>query len=326
MIRAAVINTVAVLTLVSAAHGQGPVMSPRDSARIVFDGKKISILYGKPSIRGRQIFGDVVPYYKVWRTGAGEATVLRTDADLEMDGAIVPRGAYSIYTIPAEHRWKVILNKQTGQWGTVYNSQLDLARIEVTPRVLKSLVQDLRFRLERTDNESGTLRIEWERTSVVVPFRVSKDSLVPSPRDSAELHLEGARIAVNYGRPSMRGRKIVGGVVPYDKVWRTGANEATGFVTSSDLIIGGVTVPHGAYTLYSLPTRSRWLLIINKQTGQWGTVYDPNRDLARFPMKRRALKSPVEKFTIDLRATGSGSGVLSLQWEKTEVSVNFTVK
>ncbi len=305
---------------------QGPVMSPRDSARILFDGRKISVTYGKPTLRGRRIFGDVVPYYRVWRTGSGEATILRTDADLEVDGAIVPRGAYSLYTIPAEHRWKLIINKQTGQWGTVYNPQLDLARVDVTPRVLKNEVKDLRFRFERSDDESGLLMLEWEHTAIPIPFRVSRDTLLPSPRDSATLVLSNARIAVNYGRPSMRGRRIIGGVVPFGKVWRTGANEATSFTTSAKLVVDSMTIPKGAYTLYTLPGKSRWLLIVNKQTGQWGTVYSANRDLVRLPMKRRALAKAVEKLTIDLQAAGTDAGILRLRWERTELSVKFQVR
>ena len=87
---------------------------------------------------GRKIFGAFVPYYKVWRTGAGAATILTTEADLEVDGAVVPRGAYSIYTLPAEERWKLIINKQTGQWGTTYMPQLDLARIDLKIKKLKT--------------------------------------------------------------------------------------------------------------------------------------------------------------------------------------------
>lgn len=146
-----------------------------------------------------------------------------------------------------------------------------------------------------------------------------------SPRDSVEISFNGKKISVNYGRPSMRGRKIMGGLVPYDKVWRTGANEATAFVTETDLIIEGVSVPRGSYTLYTLPSEKQWKLIINTQTGQWGTVYNQDRDLARIPMKKRLLREPVEKFTILLERIGNASGRLKLVWEKTAVWVDFRV-
>jgi hypothetical protein len=147
-----------------------------------------------------------------------------------------------------------------------------------------------------------------------------------SPRDSVEISFNGKKITVNYGRPSMRGRIIMGGLVPYDKVWRTGANEATSFVTEADLVMEGVHIPRGSYTLYTLPSARQWKLIINTQTGQWGTVYNQDRDLARIPMKKRTLSKPVEKFTITLERTGNASGILRLAWEKYALWVNFHVK
>jgi len=124
----------------------------------------------------------------------------------------------------------------------------------------------------------------------------------------------------------MRGRTIMGGLVPFNKWWRTGANEATAFVTQADLVMGGETIPKGSYTLYTMPSEKQWKLMINKQTGQWGTVYNPDLDLVRLPLKKRMLKNPVEKFLISLEKTGSSSGVLKLTWEKTELSLNFKLK
>jgi hypothetical protein len=307
-------------------YAQKPIVSPRDSVKATFNGKKIAISYGKPSILGRKIFGAFVPYYKVWRTGAGAATTLITETDLEVDGAVVPRGAYSLYTLPAEERWKLIINKQTGQWGTIYNPQLDLARVDLNIKKLKSPIEDLTFKLEKNGNDGGTLKIEWANTSLSVPFHVSKDSLVPSPRDSAELILNGKHLSVDYGRPSMRGRKIMGSVVPYGKVWRTGANAATGFTTQADLILGNIKLPHGSYTLYSLPSSKQWKLIINKQTGQWGTVYNEKLDVARIPLKKKTLAHVAEKFTITLERTSDKSGMMKLAWEKTQLSVDFQIQ
>src|SRR3989304_5490873 len=121
-----------------------------------------------------------------------------------------------------------------------------------------------------------------------------------SPRDSTVLYLEGKKLMVDYGRPSMRGRKIMGELVPWNKVWRTGANEATSFRTDTSLIIGpNVPLPKGSYTLWTLPSEKGWKLIINKETGQWGTNYNENQDFAHFDLKVDALDKPVEKFTID---------------------------
>ncbi len=307
-------------------YAQKPIVSPRDSVKTTFNGRKIAISYGKPSVLGRKIFGAFVPYYKVWRTGAGAATTLITDLDLEVDGALVPRGAYSLYTLPAEERWKLIINKQTGQWGIDYDPQLDLARVDLNIKKLKSPVEDLTFKLDKNGNDSGILRIEWANRSLSVPFHVSKNPLVPSPRDSTELILNGKHLSVDYGSPSMRGRKIMGSVVPYGKVWRTGANAATRFTTQADLILGNVKLPHGSYTLYSLPSSKQWKLIINKQTGQWGTVYDEKLDIARIPLKKTTLAHVAEKFTMTLERTSDKSGVMKLFWEKTQLSIDFQIQ
>ena len=144
---------------------------------------------------------------------------------------------------------------------------------------------------------------------------------MPSPAETANVSLTGGSITVKYGAPSMRGRKIMGDLVPYDKVWRTGANEATAFATNTNLKIGGTAVPAGTYTLYTGPGASKWLLIVNKQTGQWGTVYNQDQDLARIPMKVSKLSSPQEKMSITFENTKGNSTEMHVKWENTDASV-----
>ena len=143
-----------------------------------------------------------------------------------------------------------------------------------------------------------------------------------SPPDSVRARVAGTSIAVWYSRPSMRGRVIFGNVVPWNQVWRTGANQATIFETGADLVVAGTTVPAGKYSLWTLPSPGGWKLIINKNTGQWGTDYDAQYDLARLDMKVESLKQPVEQFTIAIEPKGKG-GVLRLEWEKTRASIPF---
>jgi len=143
----------------------------------------------------------------------------------------------------------------------------------------------------------------------------------PSPPAKAEVELKGKSVTIVYSRPSMRGRKIMGGLVPYGEVWRTGANEATSLKTAVDLEIGGAKVPVGSYTLYTLPSATAWKLIINKQTGQWGTEYDQSQDLARVDLAKTALSSPLEQFMIEFVKSGAGAADLVLEWETTKLSV-----
>jgi len=161
-----------------------------------------------------------------------------------------------------------------------------------------------------------------------------------SPPDSVRATIAGDVIAVAYGRPAMRGRTIFGGIVPWNRVWRTGANLATRFTTSVDLVMAGTTIPKGTYTLWTLPAPTGWKLILNKQTkapceGEactvptraplWGTDYAADSDFARVDATTEPLPRPVEQFTIALIPQGNG-GVIRMDWEKTRISIPFTRK
>src|SRR3984893_2604792 len=146
----------------------------------------------------------------------------------------------------------------------------------------------------------------------------------PSPPAKAECKLaNGKTVTVDYSSPRAKGRKIVGGLVPYGQIWRAGANEATTFVTTGDVNVGGKPVPAGKYTIFTVPGEDKWTLVISKKTGEWGTAYPgPDNDLARIDMKVKKLSAPVENFTIAFDQAG-GSCVLKMEWETTEASVDI---
>lgn len=153
-----------------------------------------------------------------------------------------------------------------------------------------------------------------------------------SPHETISTVVDGNRITIVYGRPytkdphSGEDRKIWGGLVPYGKVWRTGADEATLFITQKPIVMAGTTIPAGAYTLFTLPEENGSAkLIINKQIGQWGIgrgSYDESQDLARINLKKETLDTPVNQFTISVNREGE----LKLAWEKTAYSTAFTVQ
>ena len=148
-----------------------------------------------------------------------------------------------------------------------------------------------------------------------------------SPRDTTRATVGAAQIIVDYGRPTARGRRVWGSTgVLNDTIWRTGANAATQLRTTAPLRIGGQTIPPGTYTLWTLAVPGRYQLIINKQTGQWGTVYDPKQDLARIPLQARSLSPSMDRFTIAIESTAASAGIIRLQWDNTELSTPFTVQ
>jgi hypothetical protein len=145
-----------------------------------------------------------------------------------------------------------------------------------------------------------------------------------SPRAKAEFKFaDGKTIAIDYSSPRMRGRKVYGDLVPFGKVWRVGANEATTFVTDANLIVGDKGVPAGAYTLFAIPDQNKWTLIISKKTGEWGIPYPGEQyDLARVDMKVSELPSPLEDLTITFEKAGTGC-TLNLDWATVRASVDI---
>lgn len=148
---------------------------------------------------------------------------------------------------------------------------------------------------------------------------------VLSPRDTVRAVVAGDSILVDYGRPAKRGRVVYGGIVPWNEVWRTGANAATQIRIARDLVAGGTTVPAGFYTLWTIPTPTGWKLVINGQTGQWGTEHNPAKDLYTIDMQVSRLAAEVERFTISIDA-GARGGTLNLDWDTTRASLAFTVQ
>jgi hypothetical protein len=134
----------------------------------------------------------------------------------------------------------------------------------------------------------------------------------------------GKKISVDYYAPSMHGRKIMGSLVPFGQVWCTGANYATKITTETDLQMGALKIPKGAYSIWTVPNEKEWTLIINKETGQFHLYYKPQFDFGRTPMTVKMLSAPVETFKVDVRSKGGNQGTLALVWENTEASIPFT--
>jgi hypothetical protein len=199
--------------------------------------------------------------------------------------------------------------------------------------------------LVRHDGRAGITGMDGSRTTVKVRVdRVAATNLdtlagrwaardqasgaagIASSRDTARATIGGANLLVDYGRPSLRGRNVwVNGVLG-DTIWRTGANAATQLQTDADIMIGGTPVPAGRYTLWTWSGPSGYHLIVNRQSGQWGTEYHPDRDLARIPLREGTVSGPAERFTIAVDPQGAGAGVLTLTWGTKQLSVPIAAR
>ena len=158
---------------------------------------------------------------------------------------------------------------------------------------------------------------EAEASSEAEPERLS-------PHESVMAMLGEANITVTYGRPYKKGREIYGGLVPYDEVWRTGADEATTLETDRDLMLGALHVPAGKYALFTIPGASMWTLIVNKVSDQWGAFsYDEAEDLGRVQMSVSETAEMMEQLTIGIEAGEGTNGTLSIDWDMTSATLSL---
>lgn len=295
-------------------------------------------------LRGPEAHRDSARAVTSWTVGSDSITVTnvagaRTQTSRMANGnvaTVLTLPAYSTLAVLARHalaRGDTLVYAQFGGDPLPFTVRMDSpATYSFTAPQLGTVVVQLDAvgRVHQIDARRSTLGALVRRVATInLPAWISdyaaRDAagtgLGPlSPPDSVRATVGGANVAINYQRPSKRGRLIFGGVVPWDAVWRTGANTATSFTTDRNLTIGGVFVPAGSYTLWSIPGRTGWQLVINKQTGQWGTVYNQDQDLARIPMTVERLTAPVERFTIAV-----DNGRLSLTWDDTRASIPISI-
>jgi hypothetical protein len=162
-------------SFVAAETAWGPVgqLSPRDTVRAQIGSAHLTVDYGRPYKRGRVIFGGVVPWGQVWRTGANAATQLSTDVAITVGGRTIPAGRYSLWSIPMTSGATLIVNRQAGQWGTQYDAAQDLARLPLTRESLSERVEQFTIAIEPADG-GGVLRMSWDTTSYLVPFTIAR--------------------------------------------------------------------------------------------------------------------------------------------------------
>lgn len=163
-----------------------PALSPGARLSQDFSTSTIEITYARPSVRGRVIFGDVVPYGSVWRTGANGATRIKFGEDVTLGGQPVKAGEYALYTVPGQDSWEIILNKGTGNWGsTGYDKAADVARFSVKPMAANPAVQTFTISLDNLTYKSADLTMAWDKVRVVVPVVASNEQRLAASIDKA---------------------------------------------------------------------------------------------------------------------------------------------
>ena len=155
-------------------YGQDPVQprpSPLELVTMKYEDTYVKITYCRPHKRGRDIFGDLVPYDQVWRTGANEATEITVTGDIKIGGNELEAGTYSVFTIPTEGKWTVIINDDLGQWGAFrYNQERDVLRFEVDKKETEEIYEPFTIEFEQSGLKKTNLLLIWDRTKVIIPI------------------------------------------------------------------------------------------------------------------------------------------------------------
>jgi hypothetical protein len=155
-------------------------ISPHETVSAVIDGNRVTIVYGRPYTKDpksgepRKIWGTLVPYGAVWRTGADEATLLITQKPIEISGTTIPAGAYTLWTVPEENGGKLVISKEIGQWGTQYKDSEDLARVDIKREPLDTPLDQFKIVISKNPDGGGVIKLQWEDAQYTAPFTVSK--------------------------------------------------------------------------------------------------------------------------------------------------------
>lgn len=244
-------------------------------------------------------------------------------AALKRSGDSIPIGAYSPGGRAVAHNF--IKRLPNGSASIDFFGTPIVAKVNAQGQLLSMSAAATTIKLETT-RLSGAPDIEAIAARFAAQEKAAGPASALSVRDTARVTIGAASLLVDYGRPTARGRTILGNIVPFGEVWRTGANAATQFTTSAAITVGGLELAPGTYTLWTLPTASGVQLIVNKQTKQWGTEYHADQDLGRVAATAEKLTTPVEKFTISFVSSSATTGNLVMEWDNFRWSAPITVR
>lgn len=163
-----------------------PALSPNASIHQDFSTSGIDITYSRPSMRGRTVFGDVVAYGAVWRTGANAATKLKLGEEVVIGGQIIKPGEYALYTVPGKDEWEVIINKGTGNWGAAgYDKAADIVRFKVKPTMMNSAVETFTIDIANITYSTCDIELAWEKTKIAIPVKANNETRLDAAIDKA---------------------------------------------------------------------------------------------------------------------------------------------
>jgi len=304
-----------------------PRVSPNAEVTQTVGPTVIKVDYSRPGVKGREIWGKLVPYDQVWRAGANEATTISFSTDVTVNGNKLAAGTYSFFILPTTAEWTFIFNSEAKQWGAFsYNKEKDVLRVSFKPEAAPAH-EWLSYDFEDIKPTSCRFVMKWEKLIAGVTIETPpapKDARL-SPAASVKQTIGITDVAVTYSRPGVKGRVIWGKLVPYNEVWRAGANEATTVSFTDDVLVNGNKLSAGTYGFFILPTEKEWTFIFNGEPKQWGAFkYNKEKDVLRVTVTPETIANQ-EWLEYDADPITSNSAILSLNWEKMRAGVTVEV-
>ena len=318
--RARLEHVAAALLLAAPAFAQEPPPAPRETVTATVGGKKISVEYGRPSLRGRPLSELIaqLPDDRIWRAGVDDATTFTTEAPVMVGAQSVPAGTYTMYVYaPAGGAWSLVLNRDAGKpvrggaarWPRIgdYSTVADqeVARVGMKALQLPSPAEMYTIAMAPA-GPGAAMTLSWGDKAYVVDIKPAGAERAqrppPSPRGSASAVIGGRSVTIDYGRPALKGRTIDAllAQLPEDRMWRAGENQVTTFTTETPLRIGGKRIAAGTYSLYvHVPTSGPWSLVLNTDKGvPLGSIFP-----AAAPELRDAPWPHIEDYQKSIAAT-----------------------
>ena len=307
---------------------------------------KIKVLYSKPYKNDREIFGGLVPYGQDWRLGANEGTEVTFYQNVEIGGALIPRGTYRLLAQVNKDHWDVVVSNHRFTAGSGdMDASKEVGRFKAMTSSTADVREQFSIGFQKVDDGNVDMVMEWDQTRATLPINlnaVSIDGVDASPMDMAsypdrsrfqnflkpeEVDANVPKIRVVYSRPQMKDRKIFGGLIEYGNMWRVGANQTTTVSFYENVTIGGTQVRAGTYGLFARVHEDNWEFIVHRNVNSWG---HPNHD---DEMNVVTVKAPVSKtaetleaLTITFAEEGDNVVNILVGWENSMAKLPVTFK
>ncbi|WP_235297097.1 DUF2911 domain-containing protein [Portibacter marinus] len=301
---------------------------------------KMKVVYSRPMMKDRKIFGNLVPYGEEWRLGANEATMITFYQPVDFGGQTVNQGTYSLFVVPEAGQWTFHLSSEMGIWGSANRDKSKtVASATVKTEDVEEPREALAMAFQEVDDLTANLIVEWEKTRAVLPIAfnpVILQGIDASPMDMAHYPRNSAFnnyaesedkkadpiIQVIYSRPQKNDRDIFGGLLKEGEVWRIGANEATEVVFYKDVKIGEKELRRGRYAMFAELNGDTWDVIFSKDYPIWGAANrDESKDVASVTVPVYQEDEVVEALAIIFEEKSETSADMIIGWDKTRATV-----